>query len=194
MSSNPTDSPIEPRETIVGTPSIIGPVASATTPDISMDTTSVVIKTDITQENIRDLLARAKTYMTSLFNQAGEVEEQIDNERPEKAEEAEEGEAEEEEAEEEEAVEEEEEAVEEEEEAEECEVEEEAEECEVEEEAEEEEAEVEEADEVESVMINNKEYYTTNSTNGVIYNVDENGDITDEVGVFKNGVATFYSS
>jgi ribosomal protein L12E/L44/L45/RPP1/RPP2 len=72
-----------------------------------MDTTSVVIKTDITQENIRDLLARAKTYMTSLFNQAGEVEEQIDNERPEKAEEAEEGEAEEEEAEEEEAEEEE---------------------------------------------------------------------------------------
>ena len=63
-----------------------------------------------------------------------------------------------------------------------------------EEEAEEEEAEEEEeeADEVESVMINNKEYYTTNTTNGIIYNVDENGDITNEVGVFKNGVATFY--
>jgi hypothetical protein len=66
-------------------------------------------------------------------------------------------------------------------------------------ESEEEEEEVQESvveeeqeDEVESVMINNKEYYTTNSTNGVIYNVDENGDITNEVGVFKNGVAKFY--
>jgi len=103
-------------------------------------------------------------------------EEEVEEEEEEAEEEVEEEEEEvEEEAEEEEAVEEEEE-----EEAEECEVE-----CEVEE---------EEADEVESVMINNKEYYTTNSTNGVIYNVDENGDITDEVGVFKNGVATFYSS
>jgi hypothetical protein len=60
------------------------------------------------------------------------------------------------------------------------------------EEGEEKEQEAEEEDEVESVMINNKEYYTTNSTNGVIYNVDENGDITNEVGVFKNGVAKFY--
>jgi len=115
-----------------------------------------------------------------------EEEEQEEQEEQEQQEEEEEAEDEvvEEEAGEEEAGEEEagEEEVEEEEveEADECEVE-----CEVEE---------EEADEVESVMINNKEYYTTNSTNGVIYNVDENGDITDEVGVFKNGVATFYSS
>jgi hypothetical protein len=72
------------------------------------------------------------------------------------------------------------------------EAEEELEEEEEEEEGEEKEQEAEEEDEVESVMINNKEYYTTNSTNGVIYNVDENGDITNEVGVFKNGVAKFY--
>jgi hypothetical protein len=86
MSSNPIDSPIEPRETIVGTPSIIGPAASMT----AEETTSVVIKTHITQENIRDLIARAKTYMTSLFNQVEEVkelEEEKDNERPENVEE-----------------------------------------------------------------------------------------------------------
>jgi hypothetical protein len=50
----------------------------------------------------------------------------------------------------------------------------------------------EESEEVQSVMINNKEYYTTNPTNGVIYDVDENGEINNEVGSFKNGVAKFY--
>jgi len=50
----------------------------------------------------------------------------------------------------------------------------------------------EELEEVQSVMINNKEYYTTDPTNGVIYDVDENGEINNEVGSFKNGVAKFY--
>jgi hypothetical protein len=50
----------------------------------------------------------------------------------------------------------------------------------------------EESEEVQSVMINNKEYYTTDPTNGVIYDVDENGEINNEVGSFKNGVAKFY--
>jgi len=127
----------------------------------------------------------------------GDEEEEEQEEEEEADEEQEQEEQEEEEEAEDEVVEEEagEEEVEEEEEEEEAEEEVEEAEDQVEEAEEEvEEAEEEEADEVESVMINNKEYYTTNSTNGVIYNVDENGDITDEVGVFKNGVATFYSS
>ena len=117
--------------------------------------------------------------------EAEEAEEEEVEEEEVEEEEVEEEEAEEKEAEEEEA---------EEEEAEDEEADEEAEE-EADEEAEEEEVqkeEVEETDEVQSVMINNKEYYTTNPTNGVIYDVDENGEINNEVGAFKNGVAKFY--
>jgi hypothetical protein len=95
-----------------------------------------------------------------------------------------------EEEEEEEAVEEEEEAVEEEEEE--------------EEEAEEEEQadesggieEVQDSGEVEEevyeVTIKGKSYYTTNETSGTIYGLDENGDVSLEVGVYKAGKPTFF--
>ena len=71
---------------------------------------------------------------------------------------------------------------------------EETEEVEVEEEEEEtEEVEVEEEEEVEEevseVTIQGKMYYTTNETNGVIYAVTADGDIGEEVGMFKNGKA-----
>ena len=106
-----------------------------------------------------------------------EEEEEAEEEAEEEEEEAEE-EAVEEAAEEEEEEEAEEEAVEEEEE-------EEAEEEAVEEEAEEEEEEVYE------VVIKGKTYYTTNEKNGVIYGVDKNGDVSDEVGVYVDGKPTF---
>jgi hypothetical protein len=49
---------------------------------------------------------------------------------------------------------------------------------------------VEEVDsEVYECIINGIVYYTTNETNGVIYATDESGEIGDEVGEFKNGIA-----
>ena len=44
------------------------------------------------------------------------------------------------------------------------------------------------------MTIQGKTYYTSNEQNGTIYDVDENGDVSMEVGVYKNGVATFYKS
>ena len=85
---------------------------------------------------------------------------------------------------EEEAGEEEEEEVEEEE----VEEEEEEEEEEAEEEVEEEEAEEEtEEEEVFEIEIKGKTYYTTDAKNGVIYDTDENGDVSLEVGKFQDG-------
>ena len=63
-----------------------------------------------------------------------------------------------------------------------------------EEEEETKEEEEEEGDEVFEVTIQGKTYYTSNEQNGTIYDVDENGDVSMEVGVYKNGVATFYKS
>lgn len=110
--------------------------------------------------------------------QAGEAEEEEEEEEAgeEAGEEEEEEAGEEAEAEEEAGEEEEEEAEEEEEEA---------------EEEEEEEAE-EEADEVFVVTISGKSYYTTNKDNGKIYAIDEDEEIGDEIGEFKNGKAKFY--
>jgi hypothetical protein len=141
-----------------------------------------------------------------------ETEEEEAEEEETEEEEAEEEETEEEEAEEEEAEEEEAEEEEAEEEAEEEEAEEEAEEEEAEEEAEEEEAEEEteeeeeeeaeeeeeeeaeaeeEEEEVYEVIINGKQYFTTNEKNGVIYAVDSDGEVGDEIGRYISGVATF---
>jgi hypothetical protein len=123
-------------------------------------------------------------------------EEEVEEEEAEE-EEVEEAEVEEAEAEEEEAEEEEEEAeVEAEVEAEEEEVEEEeVEEEEVEEEeAEEEEAEEEEAEEeveVIEITIKGKSYFTTNETNGIIYECTRDGDIGNEVGKFEGGRPKF---
>ena len=50
----------------------------------------------------------------------------------------------------------------------------------------------EEEDEVFEVDIQGKVYYTTNEQNGTIYDVDENGDVSLEVGVYKDGTPTFY--
>ena len=48
-----------------------------------------------------------------------------------------------------------------------------------------------EDEEVYEIEINGKPYYVTNQTNSIIYEEDENGDITKEVGAFKNGKAVF---
>ena len=61
-----------------------------------------------------------------------------------------------------------------------------------EEEEEEEEEEAGEEEEVSEVVINGRTYYTTNEKNGIIYDVDENGDISLEVGHYVNGVAKFH--
>ena len=50
----------------------------------------------------------------------------------------------------------------------------------------------EEEEEVFEVEIKGKTYYTTNNKTGPIYAVTEDEDVGDEVGVFKNGKATFY--
>jgi len=42
------------------------------------------------------------------------------------------------------------------------------------------------------VIINKKTYYTDDEKNGTIYDVDENGDVSLEVGKFVKGVAKFY--
>lgn len=68
-----------------------------------------------------------------------------------------------------------------------------------EEEVEEEEVEEEEAaqeeeaeDEVSEVTISGKSYYTTNITNGIIYTIDANEEVGDEIGVFKDGKPKFH--
>ena len=49
------------------------------------------------------------------------------------------------------------------------------------------EEEEEEDDEVIEVTIKGKTYYTTDEKNGIIYDLDENGDISVEVGKYSNG-------
>ena len=119
-------------------------------------------------------------------------EEEEDEEDEEVVDEEEEDEEEEEEEDEEEEEEEEEEEDEEEEEEEDEVVEEEVVEEEVVVEDEEEEEVVEEEEEeVYEVKIKGKTYFTTNEKTGVIYAMDADGDVGDEVGKFVNGVATF---
>jgi len=50
---------------------------------------------------------------------------------------------------------------------------------------------MEEDTEVVEVNINGKTYYATNEINGIIYDVDENGDVSLEVGVYKNSKPIF---
>ena len=118
-----------------------------------------------------------------------EEEEEIVEVADDQEEEEEEAEEEEEEAEEEAAEEEEEEAAAEEEAAEV--VDDQEEEAEEEEEAAEEEEEEEEA-EVYETVIKGKTYYIQNEKDGPIYEADENGEISLEVGVYKNGKPTFF--
>ena len=47
-------------------------------------------------------------------------------------------------------------------------------------------------EEVYEITINGKSYYTTNEINGEIYGLDENGDVSLEVGAYKAGKPTFY--
>ena len=123
-----------------------------------------------------------------------EEEEAEEEEAEEEEAEAEEAEAEEAEAEEAEAEEEEEEEAEAEEEEEE---EAEAEEAEADEEEADEEEEAEETiqvddeEEVYEIAIKGKKYFTTNEKNGSIYAIDNSGDVGNEIGSFKNGVACF---
>ena len=60
-----------------------------------------------------------------------------------------------------------------------------------EEDEEEEEEEEDEEEEVFEVTIKGKKYYTTDTVNGEIYTILPDGDIGDEVGMYKNGVARF---
>ena len=46
-------------------------------------------------------------------------------------------------------------------------------------------------EEVYEVIIKGKTYYTSNEKSGVIYGVDENGDVSLEVGVYKDGKPIF---
>ena len=50
----------------------------------------------------------------------------------------------------------------------------------------------EDEEEVEEVTIQEKMYYTTNKENGLIYGIDEDGEISVEVGKFNNGKPKFY--
>ena len=68
-----------------------------------------------------------------------------------------------------------------------------------EEEEEEEEEEVveeeeEEEEEVNEVTIEGKKYYTNNEQCGTIYSIISDGDVGDEIGIFKNGKAVFHST
>ena len=58
---------------------------------------------------------------------------------------------------------------------------------------EEEEAVEEEEEEVTEVTIKGKKYYTNNEQCGTIYAIDVDGDVGDEIGVFKNGKAVFHA-
>jgi hypothetical protein len=65
---------------------------------------------------------------------------------------------------------------------------------EVEEEEEEQEVEEEQQEEeVEEIVINGKTYYTSDSKNGALFEADENGDISNEVGVLKDGKPHFHT-
>jgi hypothetical protein len=46
-------------------------------------------------------------------------------------------------------------------------------------------------EEVYEVIIKGKTYYTSNEKSGIIYGVDENGDVSLEVGVYKDGKPIF---
>ena len=50
----------------------------------------------------------------------------------------------------------------------------------------------EEEDEVEEVIIKGKRYYTTSTTDGLIYEADEEGEISVEVGKYEKGKVVFY--
>ena len=52
----------------------------------------------------------------------------------------------------------------------------------------------EEEESVYEITIKGKTYYVTNEVDSIIYVADENGDISEEVGVFKNGKPTFTSN
>ena len=166
-------------------------------------------RTDISQklpilpniENTIELTDDQTTDTTSIVSHESEEEEDVEVEESEEEEEVEVEESEEEEEVEVEESEEEEVEVEVEESEEEEEVEveeseeEEEEEEEVEESEEEEEVEVEESEEEEEeayeVTIKKKLYYTTNEIDGIIYSIDKDDEIGDEVGHFKNGKPVF---
>ena len=143
---------------------------------------------DVDEKNINNSNEEGDEQTVSSLEEEEAEEEEVEEEEAEE-EEAEEEEAEEEEAEEEEEVEEveEEEAEEEEEEEEEEEVE--------EEEAEEEEVEEEEAEEEEEVFeieIDDVTYFTNNEENGIIYDVDKDGNPGNKIGYLKDGEPFFY--
>jgi len=136
-------------------------------------------------EGVQDVVEGEEAEEEEVVEGEEEVEEVVEGEEAEKEEEVvedeeAEGDQEETEAEEEEVVE--------------------GEEAEVEEEEAEEVVEVEEAEaegeeedaEVYDIEINGKTYYVQNEKDSPIYEADENGDISMEVGVYKKGVPTFF--
>ena len=159
---------------------------SETTPEESAEEEEEVEYIEVTEESAEE---EEEAEEEEVEESAEEEEEAEEEEVEESAEEEEVEESAEEEEVEESAEEEEEEAEEEEVEEEE----EEEEESEYEEE-EEESAEEEEEEELEvfEITINGTEYYTTNETNGVIYAVDADSDVGDEIGKFVNKKPVFY--
>ena len=162
--------------------------------EVSSDEEEMTLGSD-DQELDYGELAQAKGEYEEYLQEKEEEEEEVVEYEEVEEEEVEEEEEEVIEEEEEEVVEEEEEEVEEEEVVEEEEEEEVVEEEEEDEDVEYEEVEEEEEEEEEGVyeiVINKKTYYVSNEVDSPIYAADENGDISDEVGIYKKGKPTFY--
>ena len=141
----------------------------------------VVEEEVVEEEVVEEEVEEEEEVVEEEVEEVVEIEEEEEEEEVEEVEEEEEEEVEEEEVVEEEVVEEEEEVVDEEVEEEEV----------AEEEVVEEEQEEETDDEVFEITIEGKEYYVTNQINSIIYALDENGDISLEVGKYVNGKAVF---
>jgi hypothetical protein len=143
------------------------------------------------KENVRDPESEAEEEEEQQQQQQQQQQQEDDDDEEEQEEEEEEEEEDDEEEEEQQQEEQQQQEEEEEEQEEEQQQQEEEEQEEEEQQQEEQQQEEEEEEEVSEVTINGKTYFTTNEKNGIIYEcVDD--EVGDEVGVFKNGVATFH--
>jgi hypothetical protein len=171
----------------------IGAVIDLVSDDDDVEKPVVVVKKEVVVEKPIVVEPIVMTIEETAAEEEDDQEEVIDDQEEEVVEEeAAEEEAAAEEAAAEEADDQEEEEEEEEEEAEEDEEQEDVVEEEAEEEVVEEQAEEEEEAEVYETVIKGKTYYIQNEKDGPIYEADENGEISLEVGVYKNGKPTFF--
>ena len=154
-------------------------------PEITRQETHDIVKIQKVEEKKQEVEAPEEE--VEVTDEASEEEEEVEVEASEEEEEVEVTDGEEEEEEEEVEVE----ASEEEEEEEEVEASEGEEEVEVEVTDDDEEEEEEEEEELEEVIINGKSYYTSDTDNGEIYDITDDGDIGDLVGNYKQGKTIF---